>query len=166
VGNVNLKPLSKIDAAGMLDTFNINVVGAALAVKHAKTALTDSAETGSVVLFSSVAASQGFPMHVEIGSSKAAVQGLTISLAAELAGKVRVNCIAPSLTATPLASRLLSNEAMLKAIKAAHPIPRVGNPDEMAELAEFLMSSRPGDDRPGDWSGWGQVDTPPQEPVT
>jgi NAD(P)-dependent dehydrogenase (short-subunit alcohol dehydrogenase family) len=66
---------------------------------------------------------------------------LTISLAAELAGKVRVNCIAPSLTDTPLAAPLLSSEPMLKAIKAAHPIPRVGNPEEVAQMAGFLLDS-------------------------
>ena len=106
----------------LLQKFLVNVVGACMSVKHSQRYLKKA--NGSVVLFSSVAANQGFPMHADIGTSKAAVQGLTISLAAELAGKVRVNCIAPSLTNTPLASGLLGNAAMLKAIQAAHPIPR------------------------------------------
>lgn len=123
----------------------VNVVGAAMAVKHARASLIKNNQgtgTSGVVLFSSVAANQGFPMHGDIGTSKAAVQGLTMSLAAELAGKVRVNCIAPSLSNTPLAARLLGNPAMLKAIKAAHPIPRVGEPTEIAELAAFLLSEK------------------------
>ena len=141
--HIRLAPLAKITPENMLDTFRLNVVGACMAVKHSKKALSNSS-SGSVVLFSSVAAQQGFPMHADIGTSKAALHGLTISLAAELAGKIRVNCIAPSLTNTPLASPLLSNEGMLKAIKAAHPIPRVGEAEDVAELAHFLMSDKSG----------------------
>jgi NAD(P)-dependent dehydrogenase (short-subunit alcohol dehydrogenase family) len=95
---------------------------------------------GSVVLFSSIAASQGFGMHASIGMAKAAVSGLTLSLAAELAPAVRVNAIAPSLTQTPLSKNLWQNEAMAQSIAALHPIPRLGSADDMAALAAFLLS--------------------------
>jgi NAD(P)-dependent dehydrogenase (short-subunit alcohol dehydrogenase family) len=138
VGSIVLKPLSRVSADDMLDAYRLNVVGAALAVKHATAAL--KAGTGAVVLFSSVAAAQGFPNHVAIGSAKAGVEGLARSLAAELAPHVRVNAIAPSLTATPLAAPMLANEKMAEAIAQLHPLPRLGDAGEIAALAHFLLS--------------------------
>ncbi len=107
VGSIPLKPLSRTTADDMLLAFRLNVVGALLAMQAAATAL--KAAGGSVVLFSSVAASQGFPNHAAISAAKSAIEGLTLSLAAELAPAVRVNAIAPSLTATPLAGPLTQN---------------------------------------------------------
>jgi NAD(P)-dependent dehydrogenase (short-subunit alcohol dehydrogenase family) len=138
VGSIALKPLARTISEDMLAAFRLNVVGAVTAVRMASEAL--KAAHGSVVLFSSVAASQGFPMHTAIGTAKAAVEGLTLSLAAELAPHVRVNAIAPSLTMTPLAADLTRSQAMADGIAALHPIPRLGTADEMAALAQFLLS--------------------------
>ena len=138
VGSIPLKPLSRITAQEMMAAFQLNVVGAMLAVRYGAEAL--KAANGSVVLFSSVAAGQGFPMHGIIGTAKAAVEGLTLSLAADLAPLVRVNAIAPSLTATPLAAGLIQNAKVADGIAALHPIPRLGTADEMAALAQFLLS--------------------------
>ncbi|MBU6449856.1 MAG: SDR family oxidoreductase [Rhodospirillales bacterium] len=137
VGSILLKPLAKLTAKDMLDTYALNVVGAALCVQAAAPAL--AAARGAAVLFSSVAARQGFAMHAAIGSAKAAVEGLTRSLAAELAPHVRINCIAPSLTETKMATPITANAKMKEAIAAMHPLPRLGQPDEVAALAAFLL---------------------------
>jgi NAD(P)-dependent dehydrogenase (short-subunit alcohol dehydrogenase family) len=142
IGSIALKPLARTTAADMVTAFQLNVVGAMTAVRVATEAL--KASQGSVVLFSSVAALQGFPMHTAIGTAKAAVEGLTRSLAAELAPHVRVNAIAPSLTLTPLAAGLTRNQAMADGIAALHPIPRLGAAAEMAALAQFLLSADAG----------------------
>lgn len=142
VGSIALKLLARTTGDDMIAAFKLNVVGAMTAVRFATEAL--KAAQGSVVLFSSVAASQGFPMHTAIGTAKAAVDGLTRSLAAELAPHIRVNAIAPSLTMTPLAVGLTRGQAMANGIAALHPIPRLGSADEMAALAQFLLSAQAG----------------------
>lgn len=138
VGSIPLKPLSRITEADLIDAYRLNVVGAALAVKHASAAL--KAAGGSVVLFSSVAASQGFPSHAVIGPAKAAVSGLTLALAAELAPYVRVNAIAPSLSRTPLAAALTASERMADSIAELHPLRRLGNAADSAAMAALLLS--------------------------
>jgi NAD(P)-dependent dehydrogenase (short-subunit alcohol dehydrogenase family) len=97
-----------------------------------------------VVLFSSVAARAGFPNHLAIGAAKAAVEGMTVTLAAELAPAVRVNCIAPSLTRSRIAEPLIRNLAMAEAIAKLHPIPRLGEPEDAAALADLLLSAQAG----------------------
>jgi len=139
VGSISLKPLGRTTPADMMTAFQVHVAGAMTAVQQAAEAL--KAAAGSIVLFSSVAARQGFPMHTAIGTAKAAVEGLTISLAAELAPSIRVNAIAPSLTVTPLSAGLTMNPRMAEGIAALHPIPRLGTADEMAALAQFLLSA-------------------------
>ncbi len=141
IGSINLKTLGRLKRADFLRDYELNAVGAALAVQSALPALKKSGDA-SIVLFSSIAAAQGFSMHASIGMAKAAVSGLTLSLAAELAPSIRVNAIAPSLTQTPLAKGLLQNEAVAQSIAALHPIPRLGVAEEMAELAAFLLSSQ------------------------
>lgn len=138
IGSINLKTLGRLKRADFLRDYELNALGAALAVQSALPALKKSTH-GSVVLFSSIAAAQGFSMHASIGMAKAAVSGLTLSLAAELAPSIRVNAIAPSLTQTPLAKGLLQNETVAQSIAALHPIPRLGVAEEMAELAAFLL---------------------------
>jgi NAD(P)-dependent dehydrogenase (short-subunit alcohol dehydrogenase family) len=142
VGSILLKPAHRITEAELADTFRLNVIGAAMAVQAAMPALV--AGQGSVVLFSSVAARAGFASHLAIGTAKAAVEGMTVSLAAELAPNVRVNCIAPSLTRTRIAEPLTKNPAMADAIAKLHPIPRLGEPDDVAALADLLLSSSAG----------------------
>ncbi len=148
VGSIVLKPLKRATVEDHLAAYRLNVVAAAEAVAAAEGAL--KAGDGAVVLFSSVAARSGFANHSVIGPAKAAVEGLTVSLAAELAPAVRVNCIAPSLTRTALAEPLTGNEAMARAIAAQHPIPRLGEAEDAAALARFLL---------GEGAGWitGQV---------
>ncbi len=140
VGTITLRSLSGLSTADFMSDFRINAMGAALAVQAALPALKKSEGTASVVLFSTVATRQGFPLHASIGMAKGAVNGLTLSLAAELAPKIRVNAIAPSLTQTPLAGRILANAQIATAIAGMHPLPRLGTPDDMASLAAFLLS--------------------------
>lgn len=142
VGSIVLKPVHRAALADFDAAFRLNVTAAALAVGAALPAL--RAGQGSVVLFSSVAARAGFANHSVIGSAKAAVEGLTVALAAELAPQVRVNCVAPSLTRTGIARPLLGNEAMAKAIAAQHPIPRLGEAADAAAAAAFLLSAQAG----------------------
>ncbi|MCU0887215.1 MAG: SDR family oxidoreductase [Rubritepida sp.] len=142
VGSIVLKPAARVTEADMLDAFRLNVLGAAAAVQAAMPAL--AAGQGSVVLFSSVAARAGFANHLAIGTAKAAVEGMTLALAAELAPAVRVNCIAPSLTRTRIAEPLTKNPAMAEAIAKLHPIPRLGEADDVAALADLLLSSSAG----------------------
>lgn len=137
IGSIVLKPLAKTTAADFEQAWRLNVLGAALAVKAAAPALTQA--NGAVVLFSSVAARSGFPAHAAIGSAKAAVEGLVASLAAELAPRVRINAVAPSLSDTAMAKPLIGTEAMAKGIAALHPIPRLGTADDLAAAAAWLL---------------------------
>ena len=142
VGSIALKPLARTTEDDMIAAYRLNVVGAMTAIRAGAAAL--KVAHGSVVLFSSVAAAQGFPMHAAIGAAKGGVEGLALSLAAELAPFVRVNAIAPSLTVTPLAAGLTRNPQMADGIAALHPIPRLGTADEVAALAQFLLSADAG----------------------
>ncbi len=137
IGSIPLVSLNRLSPETMMEAYRLNVVGAALAVKQASAALKQG--HGAVVLFSSVAARQGFANHGAIGPAKAAVEGLTLALAAELAPHVRVNCIAPSLTDTPLAAPLLANARVAQALAELHPLQRLGTPDDVAALAELLL---------------------------
>ncbi|MBK8647337.1 MAG: SDR family oxidoreductase [Gemmatimonadetes bacterium] len=142
IGTINLRPLARLTNDDFLHDFQVNAVGAALAVQGALAALRKGDGRASIVLFSSVAASQGFAMHASMGMAKAAVNGLALSLAAELAPGIRVNAIAPSLTATPLAQRLLGSEQVTTALAKSHPLERLGTPDDVAALADFLLSDQ------------------------
>jgi NAD(P)-dependent dehydrogenase (short-subunit alcohol dehydrogenase family) len=143
-GTINLKPLARLTPADFERDFRINAMGAALAVQAALPALKAGPGTASLVLFSSVAARQGFTAHASISMAKGAVEGLTLALAAELAPKLRVNCIAPSLTRTPLAKALTGSESMAQAIAQMHALPRLGEAEDVAALAAFLLSDQAG----------------------
>lgn len=140
VGTINLRRLQSLTETEFLHDFRINAGGAALAVQAALPALKRGSGIASVVLFSSVAAVQGFALHGSMGMAKGAVNGLTVSLAAELAPKVRVNAIAPSLTRTPLARDILANEQVSAAIAGQHALARLGTPEDIAVLTAFLLS--------------------------
>lgn len=140
VGSINLKPVSRITDEDVEQDFRLNALGALRAVQAALPALKASATPASIVLFSTVAVQQGFASHVSIGMAKGAVEGLMLSLAAELAPKIRVNCIAPSLTRTPLAAALTSSEQMATAIAGLHALQRLGEPSDVAAAAAFLLS--------------------------
>lgn len=142
VGSILLKPLARLNEQDFAEAFRLNVLAPALAVQAALPALV--AGRGSVVLFSSVAARRGFPNHAAIGAAKGAVEGLAVSLAAELAPQVRVNVVAPSLTKTQLAEPLTRSPQMAEAIAKQHPIPRLGEGEDAAAMADFLLSEAAG----------------------
>ena len=148
-GTLNLRALQRLTAADFARDFRIHALGAALAVQASLPAL-KLAEAASVVFFSSVAVRQGFASHASVAMAKGAVEGLTLSLAAELAPRVRVNAIAPSLTVTPLTAGLTANEKMAEGLAQAHPLQRLGRADDVASLAAFLL---------GDEASWmtGQI---------
>lgn len=140
IGTITLKPISRVSVADMDRDFRINALGAALAVQAALPALKACEGPASIVLYSSVAASQGFNAHCSIAMAKGAIEGLARTLAAELAPKIRVNAIAPSLTRTTLSSSLTANEHMAGAIAQMHPLGRLGEADDVAALTAFLIS--------------------------
>jgi NAD(P)-dependent dehydrogenase (short-subunit alcohol dehydrogenase family) len=142
VGSIALAPLRRQHRDALRAAFELNAVSAAMAVRAAEGAL--KAGGGSVVLFSSIAVAQGFANHVAISAAKGAVEGLTRALAADLAPKVRVNAIAPSLTRSAIAQPLVSNAQMAEAIAAMHPVPRLGEGSDAAALAAFLVSPAAG----------------------
>lgn len=142
VGSIVLKPLRRTSEEDFLAAFRLNALGAALAVQAAQPALV--AARGAVVLVSTVAARAGFANHAAIAAAKGAVEGLTVALAAELAPAVRVNCIAPSLTRSAMAAPLIGNPQMAEALAAQHPIPRLGEGDDPAAAAAFLLSPEAG----------------------
>lgn len=139
VGSILLKPLTHLNESDFLDTYHLNLVAPAMAIKAASGPL--KAAKGSVLLFSSVAATQGFSAHAAISPAKAAVEGLTRSLAAELAPDVRVNAIAPSLSDTKMAAFLTSNAVLAKGIASAHALPRLGQPADFVPLARLLLDA-------------------------
>jgi NAD(P)-dependent dehydrogenase (short-subunit alcohol dehydrogenase family) len=142
VGTLNLKSLKRLSEEDFIDDFRINAAGAALAVQHLQPALLKNDGVSSVVLFSSIAAEQGFTFHASISMAKGAVRGLTLALAAELAPKIRVNAISPSLTESNMSAPMFENEKMVEAISKLHAMNRLGTPQDMAMLCEFLLSSK------------------------
>ncbi len=138
-GTINLKPLKSLKIEDFQNDFEVNLIGA---VKVINKYFNNLKETGksSIVLFSTVAVQTGMQYHASIASAKGAVEGLTRSLAAEFAPNIRVNCIAPSITNTPLAEKLLNNEAKMKASEDRHPLKRIGSAKEIAETVSFLLS--------------------------
>jgi NAD(P)-dependent dehydrogenase (short-subunit alcohol dehydrogenase family) len=142
VGTITLKPAHRLTDADIMRDFEINALGAWRAVRAALPALKVSAQpTSSILLFSTIAVAQGFTAHASIGMAKAAVEGLTRSLAAELAPKIRVNAIAPSLTKTALSTPLTSNETMANSIASLHPLQRLGEAEDIAAMGALLLSS-------------------------
>lgn len=138
-GTITLKPFHRLTPADFLADFQVNCLGAVHAIQQALPAL-KKPSAASIVLFSTIAVAQGMAFHASIAAAKAAVEGLTKSLAAEFAPKIRVNAIAPSLTDTPLALPLLGNDAKREAAAKRHPLQTVGDPAHTARLAAFLLS--------------------------
>lgn len=142
-GTINLKPFARIKPADFVADFNLQVLGA-VKVLQAVLPRLKRPDIASVVLFSTVAVQTGFNFHSLVSASKGAVEGLTKALAAELAPKVRVNCIAPSITDTPLAAGLLNTDTKREANAARHPMKRIGTPQDIAQMAAFLLSDKSG----------------------
>ncbi len=140
-GTINLKPFRSLKPDAFREDFETNVVGAVEAIHQVSAGLKNSSNA-SALMFSTVAVQTGMAFHASVAASKGAVEGLTRSLAAEWAPKIRVNAIAPSLTDTPLAGRLLGNDAKAEAAAERHPLKRVGKASDIAQMAAFLLSSR------------------------
>lgn len=148
-GAINLKPFHRIKTDTFAKDYELQLIGAVKVIQAVLPKL-KIAETASVVLFSTVAVQTGFNFHSLVSASKGAVEGLTRALAAELAPKIRVNCIAPSLTDTPLANRLLNTPEKIAGNAERHPLKRIGKSSDIANAVTYLL---------GDESSWitGQI---------
>ena len=138
VGSIDLKPLKLVTEQDFNKCMKLNLYEAVEAIKGYQESLKKN--TGSIVLFSTVAAQRGFTNHAIIASAKAAVEGLTVSLAAEFSPNIRVNCVAPSLTKSKIAEPMLKNNLIAEAIAKAHPLKRLGEGKDSAALAKFLIT--------------------------
>ncbi len=138
-GTINLKPFHRLTEKDFLDDFTVNALGAVTVIQKLLPNLKE-VEHASIVLFSTVAVQTGMGFHASVAAAKGAVEGLTRSLASEFAPKIRVNCIAPSLTDTPLAERLLNTPEKREASAILHPLKSIGKPSDIASMAAFLLS--------------------------
>ena len=136
--SIDLKPLKRVTESDMNQCMKLNLYSAIEAIKGFQDELNKN--NGSIVLFSSVAAQKGFTNHTIIASAKAAIEGLTVTLAAELAPTIRVNCIAPSLTDSKISQSMLKSEVVAEALAKAHPLKRLGEGKDSASIAKFLLS--------------------------
>ena len=138
VGSIDLKPLRMVAETDMIKCMKLNLYSVIEAIKGFQESLKKN--KGSIVLFSTVAAQRGFANHTIIASAKAAVEGLTVTLAAEFAPHIRVNCIAPSLSKSKIAEPMLKNSTIAEGIAKAHPLKRLGEGKDSAALAKFLIT--------------------------
>jgi len=138
VGSIDLKPLKRVSESDLHNCMKLNLYSAIEVIKGFQEDLKKN--SGSIVLFSSVAAQKGFTNHTIIATAKAAIEGLTVTLAAEFAPNIRVNCIAPSLTNSKIAQPMLKNPIVAEALAKAHPLKRVGEGKDSASIAKFLLS--------------------------
>ena len=139
-GSINLKPILQLKEEDFINDFNINVLGA---IKTVKTYLNNlkKGNDPSLLFFSTVAVCQGMPFHSSVSVAKAGIEGLTKSLAAELAPNIRVNCIAPTITRTDMAQRILRNEKIEENIANKHPLKKICEAKDISDMADFLISS-------------------------
>jgi NAD(P)-dependent dehydrogenase (short-subunit alcohol dehydrogenase family) len=140
-GSINLKPFDRIKAVDFETDYQLQVIGVIKVIQSVLPRLKKS-ENASIVLFSTVAVQTGLPYHTQVAASKGAIEGLTKALAAEYAPKIRINCIAPSLTDTPLAASFLNNEQKREANALRHPLKGIGTVKDIADMAAFLLSDR------------------------
>ncbi|MDB4107857.1 SDR family oxidoreductase [Bacteroidia bacterium] len=140
-GTINLKPFHRFTEDDFIADYKLQVLGATKLIKQLLPRMKQSADS-SIVLFSTIAVKQGFNFHSQVAMSKGAIEGLTRSLAAEFAPKIRVNAIAPSLTDTPLAGRLLNTPEKMESQNKLNPMKRVGSAEDIASAAAFLLSPK------------------------
>ncbi|QEG00482.1 2-(S)-hydroxypropyl-CoM dehydrogenase [Stieleria maiorica] len=140
-GSIRLGPVKSAKPELLREDFELNVVGAMKCFQAAIPALRQSG-SGSAVFFSTVAVNHGIAMHSYVAAAKGALQALAKTWAAELAPKIRVNCIAPALTETPLSANLLSTDEKKKTMAEKYPMGRYGTANDIAEMAAFLLSQR------------------------
>ncbi len=138
-GSITLKPFSRLRDKDLMADLQVNYLGAARVVRQYLGNL-KQADSASIVTMSTVAVATGMPYHASVAGAKGAVEGLTRSLAAELAPAIRVNAVAPSLVDTPLAASLLSTAGKREAMAARHPAGTVGDADRVAAVIAFLLS--------------------------
>ena len=138
-GSINLKPFGRIKPEEFTKDFNLQV-GGLIKVLQATYPSLKKSESASVVVFSTVAVQVGLPFHTQVSASKGAIEGLTKALSAEWAPNIRVNCIAPSLTDTPLAAALLNTDEKKAANALRHPLKKIGTASDIANMAAFLLS--------------------------
>ena len=138
-GSINLKPFGRIKPEDFTNDFNLQVGGLIKILQAVFPALKKS-QHASVVVFSTVAVQLGLPFHSQVSASKGAIEGLTKALSAEWAPSIRVNCIAPSLTDTPLAATLLNTDEKKAANALRHPLKKIGTASDIANMAAFLLS--------------------------
>ena len=138
VGSIDLKPLKLSKKKDFYECFNLNLISATEIIRATFDKLKEN--NGAIVLFSTVAARKGFTNHSIISSAKAAVEGLTVALAAEFAPNIRVNCIAPSLSKSKMAEFIIKNEKIAEGIAKLHPMKRLGEGVDFSAMAKFLMS--------------------------
>lgn len=142
-GTINLKPFHRIQENDFMFDYTVNALGAA-AFTQAYLQNIKNSNNASVVFISTVAVSTGMPFHASVAMAKGAIEGLTRALAAELAPQIRVNCVAPSLSDTPMAGRLLGSEEKTKSAKNRNPLKKIGTPNDLAQAIIFLLSDNAG----------------------
>lgn len=142
-GSINLRPFERIRPVDFITDYHLQVVGAVKMIQAVLPRLKKAANP-SIILFSTVAVQTGLPFHSQVSASKGAIEGLTKALAAELAPAIRVNCIAPSLTDTPLAAGLLNTDQKREVNAAKHPLKKIGMAEDIANMAAFLISDKAG----------------------
>ena len=138
-GTINLKPISTLTLDDFRYDFELNVIGAVKAIKKYLNLLKKS-ENPSILMFSTVATKLGMPYHSSVSVSKSGIDGLVKTLGAELAPKIRINAIAPTITNTDLASKILRNEKVIENMIERHPLKKILSPDEIAKMAYYLIS--------------------------
>ena len=140
VGSINLKPIKISKDEDYIESFKINTLGAINIIRLNYESL--AKKNGSILLYSTIAVKQGFTNHTIVSTAKGAIEGLTLSLAAEFAPKIRVNCIAPSLTDAKMTKKIISNDNIKKAIETMHPIPKIGSGEDFSDIGSFLLSEK------------------------
>ena len=138
--SINLKPISTLSIEDFRNDFELNVIGAVKSIKK-YLPLLKKGENPSILLFSTVATKLGMPYHASVSASKSAIDGIVKTLGAELAPKIRINAIAPTITNTELASKILRNEKVLENMIERHPLKKILSAGEVAKMAKFLISN-------------------------
>jgi len=140
-GSINLKPFERLKIEDFKHDYEINFIGAVKAIQKYLPNL-KATENANILLFSTVASKLGMPFHTSVASVKSAIEGLVKSLAAEYAPKIRINAIAPTVTDTTLAAKLLRNDRQKEQMIERHPLKKYLNPEEVAQMAAFLISDK------------------------
>ena len=140
-GTINLRPFRSLKLETFRSDLELNLIGAIKTLQMILTRLQES-PSSSVIFYSTVAVKTGMPFHSSVSSSKSALEGLTKSLAAEFAPKIRVNCIAPSIVNTPLANKFLNTEDKIEKAAARHPLNKIGTAKEIAQLTQYLLDEK------------------------